>query len=204
MEIDQLITKLKNKESLNINQTKFLFNKIMDGEIDDDKISKILIGLAEKGENSDEITGGASVLREKSLKVKISSEALDMCGTGGDGKHTLNISTAASIVLASLGIKVAKHGNKGLTSKCGSADVLERLGININKNPEAVASDIENKNFGFMFAPIYHETMKKVAKVRKELKRRTIFNLLGPLCNPASVKNQCIGIFSKNLLPNPS
>ena len=201
MEIDQLITKLKNKESLNINQTKFLFNKIMDGEIDDDKISKILIGLAEKGENSDEITGGASVLREKSLKVKISSEALDMCGTGGDGKHTLNISTAASIVLASLGIKVAKHGNKGLTSKCGSADVLEKLGININKNPEAVASDIENKNFGFMFAPIYHETMKKVANVRKELKRRTIFNLLGPLCNPASVKNQCIGIFSKDLLP---
>ena len=201
MEIDQLITKLKNKESLNINQTKFLFNKIMDGEIDDDKISKILIGLAEKGENSDEITGGASVLREKSLKVKISSEALDMCGTGGDGKHTLNISTAASIVLASLGIKVAKHGNKGLTSKCGSADVLEKLGININKNPDAVASDIENKNFGFMFAPIYHETMKKVAKVRKELKRRTIFNLLGPLCNPASVKNQCIGIFSKDLLP---
>lgn len=200
MEVDELIKKLENKENLSVDQTKFLFNKIMNKEIDNKQISKILIELANKGENSDEIVGGVTVLREKSLKVKISSEALDMCGTGGDGKHTLNISTAASIVLASMGIKIAKHGNKGLTSKCGSADVLDKLGININNNPAEVARSIENKNFGFMFAPIYHQAMKNVADVRKELKIRTIFNLLGPLSNPASVDHQCIGVFSKNIL----
>jgi len=200
MKVDELIKKLENKENLSVDQTKFLFNKIMNKEIDNKEISKILTELANKGENSDEIVGGVTVLREKSLKVKISSEALDMCGTGGDGKHTLNISTAASIVLASMGIKIAKHGNKGLTSKCGSADVLDKLGININNNPDEVARSIENKNFGFMFAPIYHQAMKNVADVRKELKIRTIFNLLGPLSNPASVDHQCIGVFSKNIL----
>ena len=200
MKVDELIKKLENKENLSVDQTKFLFDKIMNKEIDNMKISKILTKLANKGENSDEIVGGVTVLREKSLKVKISSEALDMCGTGGDGKHTLNISTAASIVLASMGIKIAKHGNKGLTSKCGSADVLDKLDININCNPDEVARSIENKNFGFMFAPIYHQAMKNVADVRKELKIRTIFNLLGPLSNPASVDHQCIGVFSKNIL----
>ena len=200
MKVDELIKKLENKENLSVDQTKFLFDKIMNKEIDNKEIFKILTELANKGENSDEILGGVTVLREKSLKVKISSEALDMCGTGGDGKHTLNISTAASIVLASMGIKIAKHGNKGLTSKCGSADVLDKLGININNNPAEVARSIENKNFGFMFAPIYHQAMKNVADVRKELKIRTIFNLLGPLSNPASVDHQCIGVFSKNIL----
>lgn len=200
MKVDELIKKLENKEDLSVDQTKFLFNKIMNKEIDNKKISKILTELANKGENSDEIVGGVTVLREKSLKVKISSEALDMCGTGGDGKHTLNISTAASIVLASMGIKIAKHGNKGLTSKCGSADVLDKLGININNSPTEVSKSIENKNFGFMFAPIYHQAMKNVADIRKELKIRTIFNLLGPLSNPASVDHQCIGVFSKNIL----
>jgi len=200
MKVDELIKKLENKENLSVDQTKFLFNKIMNKEIDNKEISKILTELSNKGENSDEIVGGVTVLREKSLKVKISSEALDMCGTGGDGKHTLNISTAASIVLASMGIKIAKHGNKGLTSKCGSADVLDKLDININCNPDEVARSIENKNFGFMFAPIYHQAMKNVADVRKELKIRTIFNLLGPLSNPASVDHQCIGVFSKNIL----
>ena len=200
MKVDELIKKLENKENLSVDQTKFLFDKIMNKEIDNKEISKILTELANKGENSDEIVGGVTVLREKSLKVKISSEALDMCGTGGDGKHTLNISTAASIVLASMGIKIAKHGNKGLTSKCGSADVLDKLGININNNPAEVARSIENKNFGFMFAPIYHQAMKNVADVRKELKIRTIFNLLGPLSNPAAVDHQCIGVFSKNIL----
>ena len=200
MKVDELIKKLENKENLSVDQTKFLFDKIMNKEIDNKEISKILTELANKGENSDEIVGGVTVLRKKSLKVKISSEALDMCGTGGDGKHTLNISTAASIVLASMGIKIAKHGNKGLTSKCGSADVLDKLGININNNPDEVARSIENKNFGFMFAPIYHQAMKNVADVRKELKIRTIFNLLGPLSNPASVDHQCIGVFSKNIL----
>ncbi len=200
MNVETLIQKLSIKQNLTIEETKFLFRKIMNGELEDDKISKILLGLADKGETADEITGGASVLREKSLQVNINMDAIDMCGTGGDGKHTLNISTASSLVMASLGIKVAKHGNKGLTSKCGSADVLEKLGIDINKKPEEVSKDIKNKNFGFMFAPIYHQAMKNVANVRKRLNRRTIFNLLGPLCNPAQTKFQCIGIFSKDFL----
>jgi anthranilate phosphoribosyltransferase len=200
MNIEQLSEKLLNKENLSIEETQDLFRTIMDGKIDDIKISEILTRLADKGEVSDEITGGANILREKSLKVILDIEALDMCGTGGDGKNTLNISTASSIVLSSMGIAVAKHGNKALTSKSGSADVLEKLNINILQNPKEVKNSIEEKRFGFMFAPNYHLTMKNVANARKQLGRRTIFNLLGPLCNPANACYQCIGIYSKNLL----
>ena len=200
MNIEQLSEKLLNKENLSIEETQDLFRTIMDGKIDDIKISEILTRLADKGEVSDEITGGANILREKSLKVILDIEALDMCGTGGDGKHTLNISTTSSIVLSSMGIAVAKHGNKALTSKSGSADVLEKLNINILQNPKEVKNSIEEKRFGFMFAPNYHLTMKNVANARKQLGRRTIFNLLGPLCNPANACYQCIGIYSKNLL----
>jgi anthranilate phosphoribosyltransferase len=200
MNIEQLSEKLLNKENLSIEETQDLFRAIMDGKIDDIKISEILTRLADKGEVSDEITGGANILREKSLKVTLDIEALDMCGTGGDGKHTLNISTASSIVLSSMGIAVAKHGNKALTSKSGSADVLEKLNIDILKNPEEIKKNIEEKGFGFMFAPNYHLAMKNVANARKQLARRTIFNLLGPLCNPANACYQCIGIYSKDLL----
>jgi anthranilate phosphoribosyltransferase len=200
MDTQEILNQISNKKNLNIEQTQFLFRKIMSGNLDDNTISSILISLSDKGETADEITGGASVMKEKSLKVDLNVDAIDMCGTGGDGKHSLNISTAASIVLSSMGIKVAKHGNKGLSSKCGSADVLEELGIDIMKNPEQVKRDIESKNFGFMFAPIYHQAMKNVANVRKQIKKRTIFNLLGPLCNPASVHYQCVGIFSEKLL----
>ena len=200
MDTQEILNQISNKKNLNIEQTQFLFRKIMSGNLDDNTISSILISLSDKGETADEITGGASVMKEKSLKVDLNVDAIDMCGTGGDGKHSLNISTAASIVLSSMGIKVAKHGNKGLSSKCGSADVLEELGIDIMKNPEQVKRDIESKNFGFMFAPIYHQAMKNVANVRKQIKKRTIFNLLGPLCNPASVRYQCVGIFSEKLL----
>jgi anthranilate phosphoribosyltransferase len=200
MNIEKLSEKLLNKENLSIEETQDLFRTIMDGKIDDIKISEILTRLADKGEVSDEITGGANILREKSLKVTLEIEALDMCGTGGDGKHTLNISTASSIVLSSMGIAVAKHGNKALTSKSGSADVLEKLNIDILKNPEEIKKNIEEKGFGFMFAPNYHLAMKNVANARKKLARRTIFNLLGPLCNPANACYQCIGIYSKDLL----
>ena len=200
MDTQEILNQISNKKNLNIEQTQFLFRKIMSGNLDDNTISSILISLSDKCETADEITGGASVMKEKSLKVDLNVDAIDMCGTGGDGKHSLNISTAASIVLSSMGIKVAKHGNKGLSSKCGSADVLEELGIDIMKNPEQVKRDIESKNFGFMFAPIYHQAMKNVANVRKQIKKRTIFNLLGPLCNPASVRYQCVGIFSEKLL----
>ena len=195
-----LLNKIKQFNNLSISETEFLFSQIMNGELNDDLIEEILLALAKKGESSDEITGGAQVLRNKSLRVNLNQDAIDTCGTGGDGKHTLNISTASALVLASMGLKVAKHGNKSLTSKCGSADVLEKLGININQNPEEVKKSIEQKNFGFMFAPKYHAAMKNVANARKKIKTRTIFNLLGPLANPALVKRQCIGVFSNEIL----
>ena len=195
-----LLNKIKQFNNLSISETEFLFSQIMNGELNDDLIEEILLALAKKGESSDEITGGAQVLRNKSLRVHLNQDAIDTCGTGGDGKHTLNISTASALVLASMGLKVAKHGNKSLTSKCGSADVLEKLGISINQNPDEVKKSIEQKNFGFMFAPNYHSAMKNVANVRKKIKTRTIFNLLGPLANPALVKRQCIGVFSNEIL----
>ena len=195
-----LLNKIKQFNNLSISETEFLFSQIMNGELNDDLIEEILLALVKKGESSDEITGGAQVLRNKSLRVHLNQDAIDTCGTGGDGKHTLNISTASALVLASMGLKVAKHGNKSLTSKCGSADVLEKLGISINQNPEEVKKSIEQKNFGFMFAPNYHSAMKNVANARKKIKTRTIFNLLGPLANPALVKRQCIGVFSNKIL----
>src|SRR6056300_371628 len=195
-----LLNKIKQFNNLSINETEYLFSQIMNGNLSDDIIEGILIALATKGESSDEITGGALVLRDKSLKVHLNEDAIDTCGTGGDGKHTLNISTACSLVLASMGLKVAKHGNKSLTSKCGSADVLEKLGTSIMQKPDEVKKSIEEKNFGFMFAPNYHSAMKNVANVRKKIKIRTIFNLLGPLANPALVTRQCIGVFSNEIL----
>ena len=136
----------------------------------------------------------------KTKKRGIPKDTIDTCGTGGDGKNTINISTAVALVLASMGHKVAKHGNKSVSSKSGSADLLEKLGIDINLKPLEVEKSIIKNNFAFMFAPNFHSAMKNVANVRKDLKQRTIFNLLGPLCNPASVNRQCIGVFSNDIL----
>jgi anthranilate phosphoribosyltransferase len=163
-------------------------------------IYKFLINLSAKGETAEEIAGGVHVLRNKALKVNTSEDIIDTCGTGGDGKNTLNISTASALLLASMNIKVAKHGNKALSSKCGSADVLERLKININLQPDGVVKSIEKNNFGFMFAPNYHLAMKYVASIRKKIGSRTIFNLLGPLSSPANVKRQVVGVFDKKWL----
>ena len=174
----------------------------MNGNMNEDLIYKFLTSLSAKGETAEEIAGGVYVLRKKALKVNAPKDIVDTCGTGGDGKNTLNISTASSLLLASMNIKVAKHGNKALSSKCGSADVLERLKININLQPDGVIKSIEKNNFGFMFAPNYHLTMKYVASIRKKIGSRTIFNLLGPLSSPANVKRQVVGVFSsKWLLP---
>ena len=200
MKIEDIINKTINKTSLNLEESKILFQNIMEGKINDKILKNILVSLSEKGETIEEITGGALILREKSTKVDISGDIIDTCGTGGDGKNTINISTAVAIILASMGNKVAKHGNKSVSSKSGSADVLEKLGVNINLTSDQVKESIEQNNFGFMFAPNYHSAMKNVANVRKELKKRTIFNLLGPLCNPAQVKRQCIGVFSNEIL----
>ena len=197
---EQLINNISKGKNLSFEESKTAFLNIMSGNMSEDLIYKFLTDLSAKGETAEEIAGGVHVLREKALKVKTSEDVIDTCGTGGDGKNTLNISTASSLLLASMSIKVAKHGNKALSSKCGSADVLERLKININLQPDGVAESIEKNNFGFMFAPNYHLTMKYVAPIRKKIGSRTIFNLLGPLSSPANVKRQVVGVFAKKWL----
>ena len=199
---ERLIKDITNGKNLTFEESKEIFLNIMNGKMTENLIYDFLINLSSKGETSDEIAGGVYVLREKALKVKTTDDIIDTCGTGGDGKNTLNISTASSLVIASMGVKVAKHGNKALSSKCGSADVLERLKININLQPDGVEKSIEKNNFGFMFAPNYHLTMKYVAPIRKKIGSRTIFNLLGPLSSPAKVKRQVVGVFAKKWL-NP-
>ena len=199
---EQLINNISKGKNLSFEESKTIFLSIMNGKMSENLIYNFLTYLSTKGETSDEIAGGVYVLREKALKVKTSADIVDTCGTGGDGKNTLNISTASSLLLASMGIKVAKHGNKALSSKCGSADVLERLKININLQPDGVAKSIEKNNFGFMFAPNYHLAMRYVAPIRKKIGSRTIFNLLGPLSSPADVKRQVVGVFAKKwILP---
>ena len=201
-EMKKLITDISKGKNLTFSESKEIFLNIMSGKISEELIYDFLINLSKKGETADEIAGGVFVLREKALKVKTSEKIIDTCGTGGDGKNTLNISTGSALLLASMGIKVAKHGNKALSSKCGSADVLERLKININLQADGVIKSIEKNNFGFMFAPNYHLTMKFVAPIRKKIGKRTIFNLLGPLSSPANAKRQVVGVFEKKwLLP---
>jgi len=199
---EQLINNISKGKNLTFEESITAFLNIMSGNMSENLIYKFLVNLSAKGETAEEIAGGVHVLREKALKVNAPEDIIDTCGTGGDGKNTLNISTASSLLLASMGIKVAKHGNKAISSKCGSADVLERLKININLQPDGVAKSIEKNNFGFMFAPNYHLTMKYVAPIRKKIGSRTIFNLLGPLSSPANVKRQVVGVFAKKwLLP---
>ena len=195
-----LINNISKGQNLTYEESKFIFLEIMSGRMEENLIHDFLVNLSKKGETAEEIAGGIYTLREKALKVITSENIVDTCGTGGDGKNTLNISTASSILLSSMGVKVAKHGNKALSSKCGSADVLEKLKININLKPNEVAKSIEKHNFGFMFAPNYHAAMKYVAPIRKKIAKRTIFNLIGPLSSPANVKRQVVGVYSEKWL----
>ena len=195
----QFLDKLKNKQDLTFDESKSAFEVLMTGKATDDEIYNFLTLLSNKGEVSDEIAGGVYVLREKSKRVNV-SDCIDTCGTGGDGMNTLNISTASALLLASMGTKVAKHGNKAVSSKCGSGDVLEALKIKINQEPNEIENSINNNNFGFMFAQNYHSAMKFVGPVRKKIGKRTIFNMIGPLSNPALVDRQVIGVFDKKLL----
>ena len=197
--MEQFLDKLKNKINLNFNESKEAFKILMNGEANDQQIYDFLTLLSEKGEVSDEIAGGVFILRDKSKRVKV-EDCIDTCGTGGDGKDTLNISTASALLLASMGVRVAKHGNKAVSSKCGSADVLEALNININLEPHQIENQIRKNNFGFMFAPNYHSAMKYVGPTRKKIGKRTIFNMIGPLSSPALVDRQVIGVFDKKLL----
>ncbi len=198
--MDEIVKKLKNKENLTFEESKSAFERIMSGKVNEEQIHDFLTSSSAKGETSDEIAGGVYILRDKATKVNIPDDTVDTCGTGGDGKNTLNISTAAALLLSSFGVKVAKHGNKSVSSKCGSADVLEKLNININLGPKEVEKNINDNNFGFMFAPGYHSAMKYVGPVRKKIGKRTIFNLIGPLSSPAKVKRQVVGVFDKKLL----
>ncbi|MDA9084735.1 anthranilate phosphoribosyltransferase [Candidatus Pelagibacter sp.] len=197
--MEQFLEKLKKKENLSFDESKAAFEILMDGKASDNEIFDFLTLLSAKGEVSDEIAGGVHVLRDKSKRVKVKN-CVDTCGTGGDGKNTLNISTAAALLLSSMGIKVAKHGNKAVSSKCGSGDVLEALNIKIDLEPRDIESQINKYNFGFMFAPNYHSAMKYVGPTRKKIGKRTIFNMIGPLSSPALVDRQVVGVFDKKLL----
>ena len=197
--MDQFIKKIKKKENLSFDESKAAFEFLMEGKADDQQIFDFLTLLSEKGEASDEIAGGVYVLRDKSKRVNI-GDCVDTCGTGGDGMNTLNISTASALLLSSMGIKIAKHGNKAVSSKCGSGDVLEALNIKIDLEPKDIEDQINKNNFGFMFAPNYHSAMRFVGPTRKKIGKRTIFNMIGPLSSPALVKKQVVGVFDKKLL----
>jgi anthranilate phosphoribosyltransferase len=195
----KFLKKLKNKQDLSFNESKAAFEMLMEGKASEDEIFDFLTLLSAKGEISDEVAGGVYVLREKSKRVNV-QDCVDTCGTGGDGMNTLNISTASALLLASMDIKVAKHGNKAVSSKCGSGDVLEALNIKINLEPKDIEDQINKNNFGFMFAPNYHSAMRFVGPTRKKIGKRTIFNMIGPLSSPALVKRQVVGVFNKKLL----
>ncbi|MDC0406748.1 anthranilate phosphoribosyltransferase [Candidatus Pelagibacter sp.] len=197
--MEQFLEKLKKKQNLSFEESKSAFELLMTGKADENEIYDFLTLLSEKGEVADEIAGGVYVLREKSKRVNV-TDCVDTCGTGGDGMNTLNISTASALLLASMGTKVAKHGNKAVSSKCGSGDVLEALKIKIDLEPTDIEKEINNNNFGFMFAPNYHSAMRFVGPVRKKIGKRTIFNMIGPLSNPALVERQVVGVFDKKLL----
>ena len=197
--MEKYLEKLRNKKNLSFDESKAAFEMLMDGKATDSEIFDFLTLLSAKGEVSDEIAGGVYVLRNKSKRVNV-KDCIDTCGTGGDGMNTLNISTASALLLSSMGIKVAKHGNKAVSSKCGSGDVLEALNIKIDLGPKDIEEQINKNNFGFMFAPNYHSAMRFVGPTRKKIGKRTIFNMIGPLSSPALVDRQVVGVFDKNLL----
>ena len=196
-----VLNQLLAAKDLSHEQMLAVMQQVMSGELSEAQIAAFLIALRVKGETVDEIAAAATVMRQLSTKVNISNTAhlVDTCGTGGDGIQTFNVSTVSAFVAAAAGAKVAKHGGRSVSSTCGSADVLEALGINVNKTADEVAASVNEIGIGFMFAPNHHSAMKYAAPVRKALGVRTIFNLLGPLTNPASAKRQVMGVFDQVL-----
>ena len=194
--IEQLIT----GQSLSYADAKALFDEIMQGNMSEIELTALLISLKIKGEVSDEIAGAAASMRENAVAFTTSSTQLaDSCGTGGDGSNTINISTTAAIVAAAAGINMVKHGNRSVSSNSGSADLLKALGINIDMSPEQAAKCLEQTNFTFLFAPHYHSGVRHAMGVRTSLKTRTIFNILGPLANPAAPEVQLLGVYNEAL-----
>lgn len=198
--IKEAILKLSKKENLNYEEAKAVMNEIMSGEATAVQMSSYLTALSMKGETIDEITGSAAGMRENCIKLLHNLEVLEIVGTGGDNSNSFNISTASAIVIAAGGVAVAKHGNRASSSKCGAADVLEELGININISPEKSRELLSKINICFLFAQNYHIAMKYVAPVRKELGIRTVFNILGPLSNPAGANIELMGVYDSSLV----
>jgi anthranilate phosphoribosyltransferase len=197
--IKEAINTLVSGESLTFEQASGAMEAIMSGEATPAQIASFLTALRIKGETADEIAGLASVMRDKAAPLIVSGPAIDIVGTGGDGSGSFNISTAAAFVAAGAGLKVAKHGNRAASSQCGSADILEALGVKIDLGPEAVAECIETAGIGFMFAPVFHPAMKHAAVPRREMGIRTVFNILGPLTNPARTEHMLLGVASEEL-----
>ena len=202
MNISEAIKAVISKQNLNESEMHDVMNSIMTGQTTDAQIGAFLVGLSMKGETIEEITASAKVMRALATSVELNSNdyLVDTCGTGGDGLGLFNISTASAFVVAAAGGKVAKHGNRSISSKSGSADVLEAAGINLNISPKLISQCIEKIGLGFMFAPAHHSAMKHAIGPRKELAVRTIFNVLGPLTNPAKAPNQIMGVYDKSLV----
>ncbi|HIJ59880.1 MAG TPA: anthranilate phosphoribosyltransferase [Nitrospirae bacterium] len=197
--IKEAINKILNRLNLTEEEMYSCVIEIMNKRVADAQIASFLTALRMKGETVDEITGSARAMRAMSVKINSPEGTIDTCGTGGDGIGTFNISTASALVVASTGVPVAKHGNRSVSSKSGSADVLEALGVKIDLTPKQVEACLFETNFAFLFAPLFHPAMKNVAQVRRDMGIRTIFNVLGPITNPADTKIQLIGIFDPNL-----
>lgn len=199
--VSETISSLVNRLDLEESEISAIFEQMMNGKLTDSQIAAFLVALRIKGETIQEITGTAKVMTDKAVKINHSYDnVVDLCGTGGDTLGTFNISTAASFVVAGAGVPVAKHGNRSVSSYVGSADVLEELGVKIDINPAGAEKCLQETEITFLFAPIYHPAMKNVATVRKEIGIRTIFNLIGPIINPASVKHQIIGVYNEFLI----
>lgn len=190
------LARLADRENLEPAEAEAAFSAIMDGQANEAEIAAFVMALRVKGETVDEIAAGVRVLRGRMVRVAAPVDAVDCCGTGGDAKGTYNVSTAVAFVLAGAGVKVAKHGNRAVSSKSGAADVLQALGVRIDIPPRLIARAIGEASVGFMMAPMHHSAMKHVAAVRGALGLRTIFNLMGPLANPAGVTRQLVGVFS--------
>ena len=197
----EILTQLGNKKDLTFSQAQWAMNSVMDSKASDAEIKEFLLGLKNKSESAEEITAFVEVMIEHSRKLNINHDAVDTCGTGGDGFNTVNISTAAAIVVASCGIPVVKHGNRAASSKSGSADVLEALQIKIDLSPERVKESFLKVGICFCFAPVFHPAMKVVAQIRKELATATVFNFLGPLSNPGTPKAQVVGVSNLEKAP---
>lgn len=195
--LKSIIAKVATGATLTRDESASAFHSMMSGEATPSQMGGLLMALRVRGETVDEITGAVSAMRAKMLKVKAPPEAIDVVGTGGDGSGSVNVSTCASFIVAGAGVPVAKHGNRALSSRSGAADVLSALGVKIDIPPDHVGRCVAEAGIGFMFAPAHHPAMKNVGPTRVELATRTIFNLLGPLSNPAGVRRQMVGVFSK-------